>query len=115
MESILAAGEERPSKRLRQLEEAWELNEQKKMKHAHCQSALAERAAGGGGGEEKFATGQSVQHWWAHWFRTAKKPVQQINKKLRPSWYDAMILAALGTETVMYAGVSFTEPVYQVH
>ena len=103
-------------KRLRKLEEAYERNELQKMRRMHYESAVVENTnAGVSGAEGTLSTGQNVHHWWAKWFKTAKKQRDQIAKKDRPKWYDATILAAMGKRRVWYMGRWFDEPTYQVH
>ena len=103
-------------KRLRKLEEAYERNELQKMRRMHYESAVVENTnAGVSGAEGTLSTGQNVHHWWAKWFKTAKKQRDQIAKKDRPKWYDATILAAMGKKRVWYMGLWFDEPTYQVH
>ena len=63
----------------------------------------------------KFSTGQTVHHWWACWFQDADFPPKQIKGKMRPWWYAAHILAALGVQSVKYAGQHFEEHCYKVH
>ncbi len=57
--------------------------------------------------EVKFQTGQSVLQWWAGWFAKCAEgeTPKQINKKLRPGWFSAEILSALGLMDIVYAGV----------
>jgi hypothetical protein len=63
-----------------------------------------------------FGTGQSVLQWWASWF--AKCPEgntpKQINKKLRPGWFSAEVLAYKGYEDVVYGGVRTTGHCYVI-
>ena len=67
------------------------------------------------GGKARFRTGQTVHHFWASWFLTAEEPKVQLKKSLRPQWYSAVIVAALGEKKIKYAGHEFQEHVYQVH
>ena len=62
----------------------------------------------------KFRTGQSVLHRWAGWFASATEPPMQLNKKLRPGWFDATVVMALGVRPLTYAGRQWHEPCYQV-
>ena len=104
-------------KRLRKLDDAYGRNESQKMRCVHYESALVEQtsiAASSSGPEGKLSTGQSVHHWWASWFKTATEPKSQISKRLRPKWYNAVVIAALGVKRVMYAGQWFEEHTYQV-
>ena len=63
----------------------------------------------------KLSTGQSALHSWAGWFASATEPPMQLRKKLRPAWFDATIIMALGFRDVTYAGRQWREPCYQVH
>ena len=63
----------------------------------------------------KFRTRQSVLHWWAGSFNAATEPPMQLNKKLRPVWFDATIIMALGVRDVTYAGLPWHRHCYQVH
>ncbi len=63
-----------------------------------------------------FATGQSVLHWWAGWFKTATQPKMHAKGQGRPAWFDATIYAALEPQAVRGAGIMWPEGfVYQVH
>ena len=63
----------------------------------------------------KFSTGQPVLHWWSGWFASAIVPPLQLKKNLRPKWYDATIMMALGVRDATYAGRPWHRPCYQVH
>ena len=90
------AGQPSP-KRLRKLQETFQLNEQRKLKAAHYESWIIEHeAAQAAAAAPKLATGQAVQHWWAGWFKDAEYPPMQLKGNLRPKWFDAQIIAALG-------------------
>jgi hypothetical protein len=65
---------------------------------------------------ELFGTGQSVLQWWAGWFSSCLEGAtpKQINRKHRPSWYSAEIIAYVGYRSIVYAGVSTAGHCYQV-
>jgi hypothetical protein len=110
--------DEKIPKRLRKKELGFEYNELKKMKAMHYASALVEtmgKAEYRTPSKRLFATGQSVHHWWAGWFKTATEPRSQIKKANRPNWYSAEVLMALGVRRLKYAGRDFHEDCYQVH
>ena len=122
----LVKDEKRFPKRIRDREYRYRRNESRKMDRAFYESTLAERSVNqfrdftfilppGFGDGSKFSIGQAVHHWWAHWFKSADSPPMQLKGKMRPSWYDAQIIAALGVNHVKYAGQDFEEPCYQVH
>jgi len=109
------------SKKMRKLEEAYELNDLRKMKKEDYVSALVieptKSASSSGpqaGPEGTLSTGQSVHQWWASWFKDVEKPVKQLKGKARPAWYDATIVAALGRQKVKYLGLWWEEPTYHV-
>jgi len=133
--NLLAIGSGRPSKRLRRKEKGYAHSELQWMKRAHYESAVFNVFVENSKKESstavsnlsslpafqpaKLCTGQTVQHWWASWFKTATEPKTQIGGKKggkqRPEWYDATIVTALGVNRVMYAGRWFEEHTYQVH
>jgi hypothetical protein len=74
---------------------------------AAASASLAQAASAAPLPEAKFQTGQSVLQWWAGWFTACPEgeTPKQINKKLRPGWFSAEILSALGLMDIVYAGV----------
>ncbi len=74
---------------------------------AAASASLAQAASAAPLPEAKFQTGQSVLQWWATWFSACPegKTPKQINKKLRPAWFSAEIISALGLMDIVYAGV----------
>jgi hypothetical protein len=74
---------------------------------AAAPASLAQAASAAPLPEAKFQTGQSVLQWWAGWFSACPEgqTPKQMNKKLRPGWFSAEILSALGLMDIVYAGV----------
>ena len=104
------------SKRCRKTEQGFEYKERRRMPFLENESwgrwehdRCSEASTG------KFRTWQSVLHWWAGWFKSATEPPMQLNKKLRPVWYDATILLELGLRQVTYAGLPWHRHCYKVH
>jgi hypothetical protein len=102
----------KPPKQLSKLEQCWRHKETQRMNRESLESTM-QRAIHAPG--SLFTGGQSVHHWWNICFKDAKGPLLQLTAKTRPKWYDATVMAAVGVKTMMYAGISFEQPVYQVH
>jgi uncharacterized membrane protein YhdT len=64
----------------------------------------------------KFRMGQSVLHFWAGWMATATEPPSSFNKKNRPKWFSAEILAepTVLAQGAKYGGVPVTGWGYKV-
>ena len=131
-----ALNKPRLSKRQRDQEAGFVHMEQVRMARAHKESAAQETiaqlqvqarqasgqasASSGSAAADpsppKFATGQSVLHWWSSWMEKAETPPKQLKKKARPAWFDATIVASVGIRSVRYAGfVHENIHCYQVH
>ena len=83
---------------------------------AAASASLAQAASAAPLPEAKFSSGQSVLQWWASWFADCKEGETpgQINKKLRPGWFSAEIISAMGRMDVVYAGVRKSGHCYMV-
>ena len=83
---------------------------------AAASASLAQAASAAPLPEAKFSSGQSVLQWWASWFADCKEgeTPKQINKKLRPGWFSAEIISAMGLMDTVYAGVRKSGHCYMV-
>jgi len=83
---------------------------------AAASASLAQAASAAPLPEAKFSSGQSVLQWWASWFADCKEgeTPKQINKKLRPGWFSAEIISAMGPMDSVYAGVRKSGHCYMV-
>ena len=114
LEDILKEGP--MTKRCRKIEQGCLFMERKRMHILDTQSCgRREHERRSDARTGTLSTGQSVFHWWAGWFKSATEPPMQLRKKLRPAWFDATIIMALGFRNVTYAGRQWREPCYQVH
>ena len=103
------------SKRWRKTEQGFTYKERQRMRFLDNESwGRREHEGRSEARTGKLSTGQSVLHWWAGWFASATEPPMQLRKKLRPAWFDATIIMALGFRDVAYAGRQWREPCYQV-
>ena len=83
---------------------------------AAASASLAQAASAAPLPEAKFSSGQSVLQWWASWFADCKEGETpgQTNKKLRPGWFSAEVISAMGLMDIVYAGVRKSGHCYMV-
>ena len=114
LEDILKEG--RMIKRCRKIEQGDLLIERKRMHIVGIQSCgRREHERRSEARVGKLSTGQSALHSWAGWFASATEPPMQLRKKLRPAWFDATIIMALGVCNVTYARRQWRDPCHLAH
>jgi hypothetical protein len=110
---------DRPSRKHRKLEEAFALNESKRMRMAEAEADIARlHAAKEALGEvirefkarrppPKFECGQTVHHFWAGWMSEATHALSVPWNKTRPRWYMALVRTTPEWKTSTYGDVQY--------
>ena len=66
--------------------------------------------------KQKFQIGESVDNWWANWFKAGKLPLTASKKKGgEPAWYMSTVDSYKGILTLHYCDSVFTGHTYTIH